>query len=421
LEIKSLQARNIFIQKMSFMHCIFAVLFFAVGEAQILGETTHYGRNDPVMLRNAHEALFSSDLKQESGVFHKLLELEESSTMGILTTMKVVMQDTDCPVSFVLLSYYDVLVNCQGEGRRKHCVMEYTHRNPSKATVSKCFEEVEEPLIVPQRVKMIGGRAVYIDSNADMEEQMQMLGETTHYGRNDPVMLPKAREALFSSDSKEQSGVLHKLVELEESSTMGILTTMKVVIQDTDCRVSSAYSSYYDVLHYCHGKGRRKHCTLEYRYRTPSTAAISECFEEVEEPLIVPQRVQRVNGRTTYIDSTADVEEQIVPQRSQMLGGTTRYNDSNVRVKEEVKQAIFESDKKKSSGTYLLLDKILDGLNMGISSRFQVLVKETECNIKEKAYDSYKDVYENCSGSGNSKVCSVEYKYFDPTKSTVEC
>ncbi|KRY50177.1 hypothetical protein T03_17187 [Trichinella britovi] len=267
---------------MSFMHCIFAVLFFAVGEAQILGETTHYGRNDPVMLRNAHEALFSSDLKQESGVFHKLLELEESSTMGILTTMKVVMQDTDCPVSFV-------------------------------------------------------------------------------------------------------------------------------------------YSSYYDVLHYCHGKGRRKYCTLEYRYRTPSTATLSECFEEVEEPLIVPQRVQRVNGRTIYIDPTADVEEQIVPQRSQMLGGTTRYNDSNVRVKEEVKQAIFESDKKKSSGTYLLLDKILDGLNMGISSRFQVLVKETECNIKEKAYDSYKDVYANCSGSGDSKVCSVEYKYFDPTKSTVEC
>ncbi|KRX44447.1 hypothetical protein T05_13622 [Trichinella murrelli] len=238
---------------MSFMHCIFAVLFFAVGEAQILGETTHYGRNDPVMLRNAHEALFSSDLKQESGVFHKLLELEESSTMGILTTMKVVMQDTDCPVSFV-------------------------------------------------------------------------------------------------------------------------------------------YSSYYDVLHYCHGKGRRKHCTLEYRYRTPSTATLSECFEEVEEPLIVPQRVQRVNGRTIYIDSTADVEEQIVPQRSQMLGGTTRYNDSNVH-----------------------------GLNMGISSRFQVLVKETECSIKERAYDSYKDVYENCSGSGDSKVCSVEYKYFDPTKSTVEC
>ncbi|KAL1236513.1 Glycosyl hydrolase family [Trichinella spiralis] len=388
---------------MSFMHCIFVVLFFAVGEAQILGETTHYGRNDPVMLRNAHEALFSSDLKQESGVFHKLLELEESSTMGILTTMKVVMQDTDCPVSFALLSYYDVLVNCQGEGRRKHCTMEYTHRNPSKATVSKCFEEVEEPLIIPQRVKMIGGRAVYIDSNADVEEQMQMLGETTHY------------------DSKEQSGVLHKLVELEESSTMGILTTMKVVIQDTECRVSSAYSSYYDVLHYCHGKGPRKHCTLEYRHRTPSTATVSECFEEVEEPLIVPQRVQRVNGRTIYLDSSDDVEEQVVSQRSQLLGGTTKYTDSNVHIKEEVKQAIFESDKKKSSGTYLLLDKIVEGFNMGISSRFQVLVKETECDIKEKAFNSYEDVYKNCSGSGDSKVCSVEYKYFDPTKSTVEC
>ncbi|XP_003382161.1 hypothetical protein Tsp_09010, partial [Trichinella spiralis] len=38
-----------------------------------------------------------------------------------------------------------------------------------------------------------------------------------------------------------------------------------------------------------------------------------------------------------------------------------------------------------------------------------------------KRYNSYKKVYENCKGYGDLKNCTVEYKYFDPTISTVEC
>ncbi|KRY42199.1 hypothetical protein T01_11790 [Trichinella spiralis] len=240
------------------------------------------------------------------------------------------------------------------------------------------------------------------------EAQMQMLGETTHYGRNDPVMLPKAREALFSSDSKEQSGVLHKLVELEESSTMGILTTMKVVIQDTECRYvflilnpllpNEDSLAFMDLFNFS-----ILHITMYY-----ITVTVKAHGSTVHWNIDIALLQQQLSAN-------------VVSQRSQMLGGTTKYTDSNVHIKEEVKQAIFESDKKKSSGTYLLLDKIVEGFNMGISSRFQVLVKETECDIKEKAFNSYEDVYKNCSGSGDSKVCSVEYKYFDPTKSTVEC
>ncbi|KRZ01260.1 hypothetical protein T11_6158 [Trichinella zimbabwensis] len=229
--------------------------------------------------------------------------------------------------------------------------------------------------------------------------EAQLLGASTQWGRDDAVMLPKAQEALFASDSKQQSGVFHKLVRLEESSTMGTTTTMQVVLQDTDCQVSSEqFSSYSDVQEKCEGQGQQKECTIQYKYRMPSTATIT-CLEEVEEV----------------------IEQTIVPQRSQMLGGTTRYTDSNSRIKEEVKRAIFESDRKKRKGTYHLLDKILEGSTMGISSTFQVLVKETACPVRVKAFASYEEIYTWCSGFGDSKVCTVEYKYFDPTKSTVKC
>ncbi|KRZ66933.1 hypothetical protein T10_10254, partial [Trichinella papuae] len=224
----------------------------------------------------------------------------------------------------------------------------------------------------------------------------EMLGASTLWGRDDDVMLPKALEALFSSDSRHQSGVFHHLIRLESSSTMGITTTMQVVLQDTDCQVSSEqFSSYYEVLEECRGQGQEKKCTIEYRYLTPSTATVS-CSEELEEPIIAPQG-------------------------SQMLGGTTKYTDSDAHIKEKVKQAIFESDRKKSRGTYLLLDKILKGSTMGISSSFQVLVKETACPIRVRAYDSYEEVYAKCAGFGDSKQCTVEYRYFDPTDSTVQC
>ncbi|KRZ66729.1 hypothetical protein T10_13644, partial [Trichinella papuae] len=140
-----------------------------------------------------------------------------------------------------------------------------------------------------------------------------LLGASTQWGRDDPVMLPKALEALFASDSRQQSGVFHKLVRLEESSTMGTTTTMQVVLQDTDCQVSSEQlSSYSDVLAKCEGQGQQKECTIQYKYRMPSTATVT-CLEEVEEV----------------------IEQTIVPQRSHMLGGTTRYTDSDSLVKEE--------------------------------------------------------------------------------------
>ncbi|KRZ70785.1 hypothetical protein T10_7504 [Trichinella papuae] len=229
--------------------------------------------------------------------------------------------------------------------------------------------------------------------------EAQLLGASTQWGRDDPVMLPKALEALFASDSRQQSGVFHKLVRLEESSTMGTTTTMQVVLQDTDCQVSSEQlSSYYDVLAKCQGQGPLKKCTIQYRYLTPSTATVT-CLEEVEEV----------------------IEQTIVPQRSQMLGLTTKYTDSDSSIKEKVKQAIFESDRKKRRGTYLLLEKILEGSTMGITSSFEVLVKDTACPVRVRAYDSYQDVYDNCSGFGDSKVCTVEYKYLDPTQSSVKC
>ncbi|KRZ88432.1 hypothetical protein T08_12717 [Trichinella sp. T8] len=111
----------------------------------------------------------------------------------------------------------------------------------------------------------------------------------------------------------------------------------------------------------------------------------------------------------------------VVAQHSQMFGGTTEYTDSDAHIKEQVKQAIFETDRKKTNGTYLWLEKIVNGYNMGISSHFQVLLKQTVCPIKVKRYNSYKKVYENCRGYGDLKNCTVEYKYFDPTISTVEC
>ncbi|KRX98078.1 hypothetical protein T4E_9 [Trichinella pseudospiralis] len=468
---------------MTFMHCILVVFLFAVGKAELLGGTTRWGRDDPIVLPKAQEALFASDLRQKSGVFHKLVTLEESSTMGISTTMEVVLQDTDCQVSSEQFSSYsDVLAKCEGHGQQKICTIQYKYRNPSTATVT-CIEEVEElivPTIVPRRGQMLGETTKYTDSDSLVKEKVKqaifesdrkktrgtylvldkieegstmgisssfqvlvketacpirvkafdsyeelykkcsgfgdskrctveykyfdptkstLLGGTTRWGRDDPIVLPKAQEALFASDLRQKSGVFHKLVTLEESSTMGISTTMKVLLQDTDCQVSSEqFSSYSDVLAKCEGHGQQKICTIQYKYRNPSTATVT-CIEEVEE-LIVPT---------------------IVPRRAPMLGGTTKYTDSDSLVKEKVKQAIFESDRKKTRGTYLVLDKIVEGSTMGISSSFEVLVKETACPIRVKAFDSYEEVYAKCPGFGDSKKCTVEYRYLDPTKSTVEC
>ncbi|KAL1245441.1 CinA-like protein [Trichinella spiralis] len=253
------------------------------------------------------------------------------------------------------------------------------------------------------------------------EAQIEMLGGTTLHGRDAAVMFPEAQEALFLSDTKQKFGVFHKLVRVEEVSTMGIFTIMQVVVQNTDCQVSHDVSSYNDVLKKCRAESEKQKCRIEYKYHDPLTAT-ALCVKKVEESIIIPQRDQRANRRRTiYIDSIDDVEEQVVPQHSQMLGGTTEYTDSDADIKEQVKQAIFETDRKKTNGTYLWLEKIVIGFNMGISSRFQVLLKQTVCPIKVKRYNSYKKVYENCKGYGDLKNCTVEYKYFDPTISTVEC
>ncbi|KRX54563.1 hypothetical protein T09_1373, partial [Trichinella sp. T9] len=225
--------------------------------------------------------------------------------------------------------------------------------------------------------------------------KIEMLGGITLHGKDAAVMLPKAQEALFLLDTKQKSGVFRKLVRLDEISTMGILTVMQVVVQDTDCQVSHAVSSYNDVLKKCRAEGQIQKCRIEYKYLDPSTAT-AVCVKKVEESIIVAQH-------------------------SQMFGGTTEYTDSDAHIKEQVKQAIFETDRKKTNGTYLWLEKIVNGYNMGISSHFQVLLKQTVCPIKVKRYNSYKKVYENCRGYGDLKNCTVEYKYFDPTISTVEC
>ncbi|KRY13313.1 hypothetical protein T12_8678 [Trichinella patagoniensis] len=251
-------------------------------------------------------------------------------------------------------------------------------------------------------------------------KHIEMLGGITLHGKDAAVMLPKAQEALFLLDTKQKFGVFRKLVRLDEISTMGILTVMQVVVQDTDCQVSHAVFSYNDVLKKCRAEGQKQKCRIEYKYLDPSTAT-AICVKKVEESIIVPQRDQRANGRTVYIVSDVHVEEQVVSQHSQMFGGTTEYTDSDAHIKEQVKQAIFETDRKKTNGTYLWLEKIVNGYNMGISSHFQVLLKQTVCPIKVKRYNSYKKVYENCRGYGDLKNCTVEYKYFDPTISTVEC
>ncbi|KAL1242558.1 CinA-like protein [Trichinella spiralis] len=238
------------------------------------------------------------------------------------------------------------------------------------------------------------------------EAQIEMLGGTTLHGRDAAVMFPEAQEALFLSDTKQKFGVFHKLVRVEEVSTMGIFTIMQVVVQ---ILIAKFHMTYLPIT------------IIEYKYHDPLTAT-ALCVKKVEESIIIPQRDQRANRRRTiYIDSIDDVEEQVVPQHSQMLGGTTEYTDSDADIKEQVKQAIFETDRKKTNGTYLWLEKIVIGFNMGISSRFQVLLKQTVCPIKVKRYNSYKKVYENCKGYGDLKNCTVEYKYFDPTISTVEC
>ncbi|KRX64993.1 hypothetical protein T06_14453 [Trichinella sp. T6] len=251
-------------------------------------------------------------------------------------------------------------------------------------------------------------------------KHIEMLGGITLHGKDAAVMLPKAQEALFLLDTKQKSGVFRKLVRLDEISTMGILTVMQVVVQDTDCQVSHAVFSYNDVLKKCRAEGQIQKCRIEYKHLDPSTAT-AICVKKVEESIIVPQRDQKANGKTIYIVSNVHVEEQVVAQHSQMFGGTTEYTDSDAHIKEQVKQAIFETDRKKTNGTYLWLEKIVNGYNMGISSHFQVLLKQTVCPIKVKRYNSYKKVYENCRGYGDLKNCTVEYKYFDPTISTVEC
>ncbi|KRX39781.1 hypothetical protein T05_6241 [Trichinella murrelli] len=330
---------------MIFVHCILVVFFFAVGEAQINwicdAENGYALKGLLYTGRNGEER----QIDQTSTKAGQLAQPFVNSNRNVFmdryftsySTVKHLLEHGLTAIDKVFAHRRDVLA----------CLRKAAQRDPYST------------LAVHERSKKI-----------------EMLGGITLHGKDAAVMLPKAQEALFLLDTKQKFGVFRKLVRLDEISTMGILTVMQVVVQDTDCQVSHA---------------------------------------------IVPQRDQKANGKTIYIVSNVHVEEQIVAQHSQMFGGTTEYTDSDAHIKEQVKQAIFETDRKKTNGTYLWLEKIVNGYNMGISSHFQVLLKQTVCPIKVKRYNSYKKVYENCRGYGDLKNCTVEYKYFDPTISTVEC
>ncbi|XP_003382162.1 putative HEAT repeat-containing domain protein, partial [Trichinella spiralis] len=295
---------------MSFVHCILVVFFFAVGEAQINWICdAEYGYALKGLLyigRSSEEpqiGLASTNVGQLAQPFvnsNRNVFMDRYFTS--YSTVKHLFEQDLTVIGTVFAHRRDVLACLRKAAQRDLYSTLAVYEHSKKISVMKRQN--------PSKHREQGRRRKVKNQRETAAIHIEMLGGTTLHGRDAAVMLPEAQEALFLSDTKQKFGVFHKLVRVEEVSTMGIFTIMQVVVQNTDCQVSHDIFSYNDVLKKCRAESEKQKCRIEYKYHDPLTAT-ALCVKKVEESIIIPQRDQRANRRRTiYIDSIDDVEEQ---------------------------------------------------------------------------------------------------------------
>ncbi|KRX16724.1 hypothetical protein T07_4924 [Trichinella nelsoni] len=266
---------------MIFKFCILLVFFFTFSEAQeeqpyvAVIDSTDLREENPFVSQEAKDALFKWSLKQSSGVYKKLIKSGKSSTVGKDTSIRVWLQDTDCPIlEKKFSSYADIEAQCSGMGQSKDCTIQFKNTDMKKVSLTCIIRKDVRPF---------------------------------HF-----LTLPETilRDALFKWSLKQSSGVYKKLIKSEKSSTVGKDTSIRVWLQDTDCPIlAKKFSSYNDMEAQCNGMGQSEDCTIQ--FKNPDMAKVTlTCIVRKD---VKPQL-------------SLTVKYKIVLQSSQNLDGTSAYD-----------------------------------------------------------------------------------------------
>ncbi|KRY42349.1 hypothetical protein T01_12116 [Trichinella spiralis] len=239
--------------------CILLVFFFTVSEAQeeqpyiAVIDSTDLREENPFVSQEAKDALFKWSLKQSSGVYKKLMKSEKSSTVGKDTSIRVWLQDTDCPIlEKKLSSYADIEAKCNGMSQSKDCTIRF--KNPD-------MKKVSLTCITRKDVRPTQQSGILVDDSADRKKEY-------------PSVAQQAKDALLKWSLKQSSGVYKKLIKSEKSSTVGTDTSIRVWLQDTDCPIlAKKFSSYNDIEAQCNGIGQSEDCTIQ--FKNPDMAKVT--------------------------------------------------------------------------------------------------------------------------------------------------
>ncbi|KAL1227233.1 Protein SDS23 [Trichinella pseudospiralis] len=230
--------------------------------------------------QEAKDALLKWSLKQSSGVYKKLIKSEKSSTMGADTSIRVWLQDTDCPIlAKKFSSYADIEAQCNGMGQSKDCRIQF--KNPDMTKVSLTC-------IVRKDVRPTQQSDIPFGDLADLREENLFVSQ-------------EAKDALLKWSLKQSSGVYKKLIKSEKSSTIGADTSIRVWLQDTDCPIlAKKFSSYADIEAQCNGMGQSKDCRIQ--FKNPDMAKVSlTCIVRKDVRPMLLQNSRKFDGRTLFL------------------------------------------------------------------------------------------------------------------------
>ncbi|KRZ82768.1 hypothetical protein T08_8354 [Trichinella sp. T8] len=245
-------------------------------------------------------------LKQSSGVYKKLIKSEKSSTVGKDTSIRVWLQDTDCPIlEKKFSSYADIEAKCNGMGQSKDCTIQFKNPDMKKVSLTCIVRKDVRPfhfLTLPETILRTQQSDILVDDSVDWKKEY-------------PSVAQQAKDALLKWSLKQSSGVYKKLIKSEKSSTVGTDTSIRVWLQDTDCPIlAKKFSSYNDIEAQCNGMGQSEDCTIQ--FKNPDMAKVTlTCIVRKD---VKPELSLTVKYKA-YFHLT------IVLQRSQNLNGTSAY------------------------------------------------------------------------------------------------
>ncbi|KRX35666.1 hypothetical protein T05_11425 [Trichinella murrelli] len=365
---------------MIFNFCILLVFFFTVSEAQeeqpyiAVIDSTDLREENPFVSQEAKDALFKWSLKQSSGVYKKLIKSEKSSTVGKDTSIRVWLQDTDCPIlEKKFSSYADIEAKCNGMGQSKDCTIQF--KNPE-------MKKVSLTCIIRKDVRPEEQPYIAVIDSTDLREE-------------NPFVSQEAKDALFKWSLKQSSGVYKKLIKSEKSSTVGKDTSIRVWLQDTDCPIlEKKFSSYADIEAKCNGMGQSKDCTIQ--FKNPE-------MKKVSLTCIIRKDVRPTQQSDILVDNSAD------------------WKKEYPSVAQQAKDALLKWSLKQSSGVYKKLIKSEKSSTVGTDTSIRVWLQDTDCPILAKKFSSYNDIEAQCNGMGQSEDCTIQFKNPDMAKVTLTC